>query len=100
VRCSIQGMAFAGSIRGPGKLALVQDQKPVGDGTFGAMEPSKKNAVSISKAVGNHGAVGQFEIERRVNQRLWHVEELFGERREFGHRQTAMAVVHRFGQRI
>jgi hypothetical protein len=64
------------------------------------MEPGKKNAVSIGKAVGNHRAIGQFEIERRVNQRLRHVEELFGEGRQLCHGQTAMAVVHRFGQCI
>ena len=64
------------------------------------METGKKNAVSITKAVGNHRAIGQFEIEGGANQLLRHIEELFGERRQFGHRQTAMAVVHCFGQRI
>jgi hypothetical protein len=34
----------------------------------------------------------------RADQLLRHVEELFSQRRKFGHRQTAMAVVHRFGQ--
>jgi hypothetical protein len=44
--------------RRPGKLALVQDQEPVGDGTFGAMESSKKNSVAIADTVGNHRAIG------------------------------------------
>jgi hypothetical protein len=64
------------------------------------METGQENAVKISEAVGKHRAIDQFEIERRAYQPLWHVEELFGERREFGHGQTAVAAVHRFGQRI
>jgi hypothetical protein len=81
-------------------LALVQNQKPLGDGAFGAMQTGKENTVRITEAVSNHRAIGQLEIEGRSDQVLRHVEEFFGQRRKFGHRQTAMAVVHRFGQRI
>jgi hypothetical protein len=58
----------------------------------------RKNRIRITEAVGNHGAIGQFEVEIRVNKRLRDVKEVFDERREFGHRQPAMAAVHRFGQ--
>jgi hypothetical protein len=64
------------------------------------METGKKNTVCIGEAVGNHRAIGQFKIERCTDQFLRHIEELFGQRRQFGYRQTAMAVVHRFGQGI
>jgi hypothetical protein len=64
------------------------------------METSEEDARDVAEAVGNHRAVGYFEIERPADQVLRHIEELLGQGHQVGGGQAAMAFVHRFGQRI
>ena len=45
-------------------------------------------------------SLGQFEIERRLNQLRRDFEQRDGERHQFLGGQAAMALVHRFGQRV
>jgi hypothetical protein len=55
------------------------------------MKAGKENAVDLTQALGNYGAIGQFE--RRADQILRHFEQLFGKWHQFGRGQAAMALV-------
>jgi hypothetical protein len=51
------------------------------------METGKENAGRLAEPIGDPRAVGQFEIERRVDQILRHLEEFLCRRRQFGRGQ-------------
>ena len=64
------------------------------------MQTGQKYARRFANPVGDHRALLQLELERSPDQLLRHLEQLFGQRHQLVRRQTAMAFVHRLGQRI
>ena len=85
---------------GPGQRAVGQAQEPLGDDLLGPVEAAEEDAGRLADRVGDDRALGQFEIQRGLNQLLGDLQQLDGERHQFLGRQAAMALVHRFGQRI
>ena len=85
---------------GPGQRAVRQPHQPLGDGALGPIQTGQKHAGRFADLVGDHRALGQFQIERRADQLLRHLEQLLGERDQLVGRQAAMALVHGLGQRI
>ena len=86
--------------RRPGQRAGGDRPQPFGDAALGAVEAGEEDAVCLADAIGDHRAVGQFEIERGADQRLRHLEQALRERDQFRDRQPAMALVHRLGERV
>ena len=64
------------------------------------VEARQENAGGVADLVGDHGAVGSFELEGRQDQLLRRFEQFFGERDQLIRRQSAMTLVHRLGQRV
>ena len=64
------------------------------------MQTSKKDAGRFTNLVSDDRALLQLEVERSPDQSLRHLEALLGQRHQLVRRQTAMAFVHRFGQRV
>src|SRR5256886_5702928 len=85
---------------GPWQRAICYSRQPLGDGAFRPMQTSKKDAGRFTNPVSDHRALLQLEVERSPDQLLRHLEQLLGQRHQLVGRQTAMAFVHRFGQRV
>ena len=85
---------------GPWQLAVCQGAQPFGDGLLGPVEPGQEHAGRFAHRVGDDGAFCQFEIERRLDQFLGHLQQCLGQRDQFLDRQAAVALVHGLGQRI
>ena len=64
------------------------------------MQAAEEYAGGILDGVGDHRAFGQFQVQRGPDQIVGHFQEPGRERPELFFRQTAMTLVHRFGQRI
>jgi hypothetical protein len=84
---------------GPWQRAICQSRQPLGKGAFRPIQTSKKDAGRFTNPVSDDRALLQLEIERSPDQLLRHLEELLGQRHQLVGRQTAMALVHRFGRR-
>ena len=74
--------------------------QPLGDRLLGIVEARQERAASVANLVGDHGALGSFELQGRQDQLLRRFEQFFGERDQLISRQSAMTFVHRFGQRV
>ena len=61
-------------------------------------QPAKEYAGRIFHRVRDHGAVGQFQVQRGVAQLRGDLQQLGRERFQILFRQPAMALVHRVGQ--
>ena len=67
---------------------------------LGPVEASQECAGGFADLVGDHRALGSFELKGCQDQLLRRFEQFFGERDQLLRRQSAVAFVHRFGQRI
>ena len=97
---SIHGSAFSGSISGQGSAPLVQAQQPVGDDLLRPVQPREEDAALLADRVRDHRALDQFELQRGLHQLRRDLEQGGGERHQFVTGQTAVALVHRLGQRV
>ena len=84
----------------PGQPAVHDADQPIGDRLLRPVEARQENAGGVANLVGDHGAVGSFELEGRQDQLLRRFEQFFGERDQLIRRQSAMTLVHRLGQRV
>jgi hypothetical protein len=64
------------------------------------VEARQEHAGSVANLVGDHRAVGSFQLEGSQDQLPRRFEQLLSERDQLICRQSAMALVHCFGQRV
>jgi hypothetical protein len=64
------------------------------------VQTGQKHARHFANPIGDYGALLQLELDGSPDQFLWHFEQLFGQRHQLLRRQTAMALVHRLGERV
>ena len=81
-------------------MPLARRSNSLGDDLLGPIEAAEEDAGRLADRFGDDRSFGQFEIERGLNQLLRDLQQLDGERHQFLGGQAAMALVHRFGQRI
>ena len=84
----------------PGQPAVHDADQPIGDRLLRPVEARQERAGGVADLVGDHGALGSFELEGRQDQFLRRFEQFFGERDQLIRRQSAMTLVHRLGQRV
>ena len=82
------------------QLAADDANKPIGDRLLRPVEASQEGAGGFADLVGDHGALGSFELEGGQDQLLRRFEQFFGERDQLIRRQSAVALVHRLGQGV
>ena len=80
--------------------AVHDADQPIGDHLLRPIEASQERAGGVADFVGNHGAVGLFELEGGEDQLTWGFEQFFGKRNQLIRRQSTMTLVHRLGQRV
>src|SRR5580700_4586140 len=100
LRFSTQGRALSSSIHGQGSPAVHDADQPIGDRLLGPVEACQEGAGGVADLVGDHGAVGSFELEGCQDQLLRRFEQVFGERDQLIRRQPAVTLVHRLGQGV
>jgi len=85
IRRSTHGMAFCffRVDRRPGQRAGRDRPQPFGDAALGMVETGEEDAARLADVVGDHRALGQFEIERGADQRLRHLQQALRERDQF-----------------
>src|SRR5580704_4688955 len=71
LRFSTQGRAFSSSIHGQGNLPLTMRISRAADRLLGPVESRQEGARGVADLVGDHGALGSFELEGRQDQVLW-----------------------------
>ena len=98
VFCSTHGNALSGSMQGQGSVPLASRMQPLGDHLLGPVETGQKHAGRLAHPVGDHAAFRKFQIERRPDQLLRHLEQFCGQRHQFLRRQAAVTLVHGLGQ--
>jgi hypothetical protein len=64
----------------PGQPAIDDADQPIGDRLFGPVEACQKGAGSVADRVGDHRALGSFELEGCQDQLLRRFEQFFRER--------------------
>ena len=84
----------------PGQPAAHDAGQPIGDRLLRPVEARQENAGGVADLVGDHGAFGPFELEGCQDQFLRRFKQFFSERNQLIRRQSAMALIHRLGQRI
>ena len=84
----------------PGQPAVHDADQPIGDRLLRPVEARQEDAGGVADLVGDHRALGSFELEGRQDQFLRRFEQFFGERDQLIRRQSAMTLVHRLGQRV
>ncbi len=77
VRCSIQGIAFSGSIQGQGSLPDPSCSSRSAMPRSARYKAGQENAAFGADHVGNHRAVSQFEVKGRPDQLLRDLEKVF-----------------------
>ena len=85
---------------GPGQRSVGQAQQSVGDHLLRPVQPREEDAALLADRVRDHRALDQFELQRGLHQLRRDLEQGGGERHQFVTGQTAMALVHRLGQRV
>ena len=93
-----QGLLFVDPC--PGQPAVHDADQPIGDRLLGPVEARQEGAGGVADLVGDHRAVGSFELEGRQDQFLRRFEQVFGERDQLIRRQPAVTLVHRLGQGV
>ena len=66
---------------------------------FRTMQSRQENAWRVD-GIGNNLAVSQLQVERRLDDFGRHVQQRRRHRHQLGQWQPAMALVHRFGERV
>ena len=74
--------------------------QPIGDRLLGPVEARQEGAGGVANLVGDHGAVGSFELEGCQDQFLRRFEQFLGERDQLIRWQPAVTLVHRLGQGV
>ena len=64
------------------------------------VEARQENAGGVANLVGNHGALGSFELEGSEDQLFRRFKQFFRERDQLICRQSTMTLVHCFSQRV
>ena len=82
----------------PGQPAVHDADQPLGDRLLRPVEARQENAGGVADLVGDHSALGSFELEGRQDQFLRRFEQFFGEWDQLIRRQSAMTLVHRLCQ--
>ena len=85
---------------GPGHLPRRDARQPVRDRLLRTVKTAEEDAGGACDAVGDQGALPEFEVHRRPDQIHRHLEQLHREGGQVGHPQPAMAVSHCFAQGI
>src|SRR6516165_1107059 len=83
---------------GPGQFSHGQVQYPLGNHLLGAVEAHEEYAGGLADRVGDDRSLGQFQIQRGLDQFLGNLEQLDGQRSEFLGGQSAVSLVHRLGE--
>ena len=84
----------------PGQPATDDAGQPLGDRLLGPVEASQERAGGVADLIGDHGALGSFQLEGGQDQFLWRFEQFLGERDQLIRRQPAVTLVHRLGQGV
>ena len=100
LRARPRGCALSGSIAGQGGLPPASREQPLGDALLGAVQPGQEHAGAALDRVGHHRALGQLQLERRVDHLGRDLQQLGGELAQLVRRQAAMALVHGLGQGV
>ena len=85
---------------GPRQRSIDQAKYPLGNDLLGPIQAGEKDAGRLTNRVGDDRSVSQFEIERCLDQLPGDLEQFDGKWHQFLGGQAAMALVHRFGQRV
>ena len=75
-------------------------QKTPGDRPLGPVQAAEEYAGDLLHRVGDHRALGQFQVQRGADQLAGNLQELGRERSQLIFRQAAVSLVHRFRERI
>ena len=97
---STRGSARSASDVRPGELARHEVDEPLGDRPLGLVQATEEHARRVRDRVCDDGAFGQLQLESGSDRIVGHVEQAGRQRAELVGRQSAVAVVHRFGQRV
>ena len=84
----------------PGRPTGGQGAEPLGNGLLGPVEPGQEDAAPVTDGVSHHGAVLQFKFQRGRDPRGWHLDQRGRELDELVLRQSAVTLVHGFGQPV
>ena len=84
----------------PGQPAVHNADQPIGDRLLRSVEARQEGAGGVADLVGDHGALGSFELESCQDQFLRRFEQFLSERDQLIRRQSAVALVHRLGQGV
>jgi hypothetical protein len=82
----------------PGQPAACDADQPIGDRLLRPVEARQEHACGVANLVGDHRAVGSFQLEGSEDQLPRRFEQFLGKRDQLVRRQSAMALVHRLGQ--
>ncbi len=97
---STHGMALSASIAGQGREPDASVRRRAAMARSARCSPARKMQGSLVDGVGDDLAVLQLQLERGLDDRGWHLQQLGGHRQQLLMRQPAVALVHRFGQRV
>jgi hypothetical protein len=100
MRFSTHGKALSGSIQGHGSGPFASRVNRSAMVRSARCRPARNTQGVFAYPVGDHRALLQLEVERSADQLLRHFEQLLGQRYQLVRRQTAMALVHCFGQGV
>ena len=84
----------------PGELASHKVDEPLGDRALGLLQAAEEHARRVRDGVCAAGVFGQPQLESGSERIVGHVEQAGRQRAELVGRQSAVAVVHRLGQRV
>ena len=84
----------------PGELASHKVDEPLGDRPLGLVQAAEEHARRVRDGVCDDGVFGQLQLESGSERIVGHVEQAGRQRAELVGRQSAVAVVHRLGQRV
>jgi hypothetical protein len=85
---------------GPGQRPAGQAQEPVGDDLLCPVQPREEDAALLADRVRDHRSLDQLEFQRGLHQLQRYLKQAGGKRHQFVAGQTAVALVHRLGQRV
>ena len=84
----------------PGWSGGHQSPQALGDGLLGPIEARQEDASAALQLVGHEVPGLQLQRQCRGDQVLRHLQQPGGQGRQLLHRQTAMPLIHRLGQRV
>ena len=91
---------LGGVDRRPGWPGGHENPQSFGNGLLGPVEAGQEHAAAAFQLVGHDVPGLQLQRQCRCDQVIGNFQQLGGQRRQLLHRQTAMPLVHRLGQRV